>query len=117
MKASPVFTFAALLALSSCDKIKEAAGNTADAALERAKEQVKEDIKASIEDTEIVKSGREYADKAKAAMAKLDPDKLKTELEQVKSAVESGDYATAEKLSQSVDKFLDTEVIGNSVDL
>lgn len=108
---------AACLSLASCDKMKEAAEKSADAALERAKEKVKEDIKAHIEDTEIVKSGREYADKAKAAMGKLNIDKLKTEVEQVKTAVASGDYATAEKLSQSVDKFLDTQVIGDSVEL
>lgn len=117
MKASHLFTLAAIVSLSSCDKIKEVAGNTADAALERAKQEVKAEIKTQIEDTEIVKSGREYAEKAKAALGKMNLDKLKGEVAQVKTALESGDYATAEKLSQSVDKFLDTKVVGDTVEL
>lgn len=119
MKAVHVLALAAVLPLlSSCDKIKEAAGNTANAALERAKEEVKQELKAQIEDTELVKSGREYAEKAKAALGTLNIDKLRGDVEQVKTAIASGDYATAEKLSQSVDKFLgDNSVVSETVEL
>ena len=117
MKAFHLFVFAAVLPLASCDKIKEAAGNTADAALERAKEQVKQELKATIEDTELMKSGREYAEKAKSALGTLNLDKLRGEVEQVKVALENGDYAAAEKLSGSVDKFLDTKLVGDTVEL
>lgn len=117
MKVVRFLVLAAILLVASCDKIKEAAGNTADAALERAKEQVKQEIAATIEDTELVKSGREYAEKAKAALGSLNFDKLKGDVERVKAALESGDYAAAEKLSQSVDKFLDTKLVGETVGL
>lgn len=117
MKAFHFLAFAALLPLASCDKIKEAAGNTADAALERAKEQVKQELKSTIEDTELMKSGREYAERAKAALGTLNLDKLKGDVEQVKTAIENGDYAAAEKFSQSVDKFLDTKLVGDTVEL
>lgn len=113
---APLLT-AAVVSLSSCDRVKEVAKQSADAALDRVKTDVEKEIRATIEDTEVLKSGREYAEKAKSALSQVNLDALKREVEQVKEAIASGNYAEAEKLSQSVDKFFGVDVVGDTVGL
>ena len=113
---APLLAAAAVL-LSSCDRVKEVAKQSADAALDRVKTDVEKEIRATIDDSEVLKSGREYVEKAKSAVNRVNLDALKTEVKQVKEAIASGNYAEAEKLSQSVDILLGSDVVGDTVGL
>lgn len=117
MKSSFLPLLALIIPLTSCDKVKEAAAQKAEEALKQVKTQVQEDIKAKIEDVELLKSGREFSEQAKAALAEVNLDSLKSEVEQVKAAVASGNYAQAEELSKAVDSFLGTDVVSDTVTL
>ena len=117
MKSSFLPLLALIIPLTSCDKVKEAAAQKAEEALKQVKTQVQEDIKAKIEDVELLKSGREFSEQAKAALAQVNLDGLKSEVEQVKAAVASGNYAQAEELSKAVDSFLGVDVVSDTVTL
>lgn len=117
MKLSLLPLVAAAVSLSSCDQVKEAAEKRADAALERVKTRVEQDIREAVQDSDLMKSGRDYAEKAKSVLGGVDLERLKAEVEQVKSAIASGDYVKAEELSQAVDKFLGVNVVSDSIGL
>lgn len=117
MKPSFFPFLALLLPLTSCDKVKEAAAQKAEEALNQVKTQVQEEIKATIDDVDLLKSGRELGQQAKSALEQVNLDGLKAEVEQVKAAVAAGNYTQAEELSKAVDTFLGVDVVSDTVTL